>query len=140
MLLEDGNAQSFAVEFVSVSFSDGTGWSRVGEVASETAVEVVKTTAKVAKATVKVANVILNAIWSFFMICLTCYGLTFVATGDLVGILTFVLCLFITVVTFPFFNKVLFKKKYGVLQRLIRWIGLPILGFIVARLIVIIFG
>ncbi len=74
------------------------------------------------------------------MVCLVFIGMPPTLTGDFASVVSMLYVIFVTVVTFPFFNKVLFKKRYGILQRLIRWIGLPVVGFIASRIIIIMFG
>lgn len=137
VLMTDNNAHVFSVDILTVEFSDGTTWSKHGQEAANMAKEVgtqaintakevgtqaVAAAKKAPKLIAKLPALIVNIILSITMIgaCISSFKNLIATPSAQSGIATVFLSA-ATIVSLPGFHKVLFPKKHGITQRLLRW-------------------
>lgn len=150
VVMADGNTHTFTVEIVAVTFSDGTFWSVQQEQSAIAAKEIATATKEAAKVTVNAGKaagkaavkfaVKLPALIANIFFTIIMGGATFSAIQDYIAdpsakkIVTSVFLVLSTIVSVPGFGRLIFRKKYGILQRFLRWViflGVIALDFIV---------
>ena len=123
VIMSDNNTHAFSVDVISVDFSDGTSWNKLGQQAANTAKEVGKQTAKVAKVAFSIPALIVNILFTIVMALAEIYTITdFLSFPSLRLGVAMVLIGLATIISIPGFGRIIFRKKYGLAQRILRWV------------------
>lgn len=128
IILSDNNSAKIKVEIKRIEFSDGSNWNKFGEQVTQEIKSVGKTAAKAA---VLIPAVIVNTFVSIILlgvsISMFASPTSLPATAHF---FTTVVLFAATVISFPGFGRVIFRKKYGFGQRVLRWV--IVFGMIIA--------
>lgn len=120
IILSDNNSARIKVEIKRIEFSDGSNWSKFGEQVSQEIKSVGKTAAKSA---VLIPAVIVNVIVSIILLGASVSIFASPTTLPVAAhIFTTIVSFAATVISFPGFGRVIFRKKYGFGQRVLRWV------------------
>lgn len=138
VLMTDNNAHAFSVDVLTVEFSDGTTWSKHGQEAANMAREVGAQAANVAKElgtqaaaaakqtfkfVVKLPALIVNVLFSIITIGAEISAvMDFIATPSARSGVVVVFLGLASIVSLPGFGRLIFRKKYGIAQRILRWV------------------
>lgn len=128
VVMSDNNAHAFAVDVVSVTFSDGTTWNKFNQQAATAAKAIGAQTVTAAKTTVKTTTTkiipfLINL--AVFLLLLSFAAVFLLAlpeehtVEDVVSAIGFSI---VSIISFPAFGKKLAQKKHGKLLRILRWI------------------
>ena len=135
VIMSDNNTHAFSVDVISVDFSDGTSWNKLGQQAANTAKKIGAHTVPVAKAAVKTTTTkiipfLLNL--AVFLLLLS-FAVVFLlvllgehTVDDVISAIGFSIA---TILSFPAFGKKLAPKKYGALLRVLRWVFVILIIF-----------
>ena len=127
VIMSDNNAHSFSVDIVSVDFSDGTKWNKLGQetvnIAKEVGAQTVAATKKTAKVAVNILALIVNTLFTFGLVLGDISMIKdFIAAPSAKEGIPMVFGCLATIVSIPGFGRLIFRKKYGIAQRVLRWV------------------
>lgn len=151
VVLPDNNTYGFNVEVVSVEFSDGTMWNKFDEQAKLAGKETIKVASaigkEVGKESVKIAGKGIPILWKIFsgFINLNVSIILIAGASQIVAdmtygfginkIIAFILLFGSIILSIPqFARRILFKKKFGLKERVLRWV-IIIIMFIIGGII-----
>lgn len=145
VVMSDNNTHTFSVDVISVVFSDGTGWSKRAQetvnTVEELGTQTIAVTKKVAMITLKVLAVIVNLLVTIIMISANVIEIKeFIMLPSARLFVSMVSGVLATIVSIPGFGRLIFRKKYGILQRVLRWVIVVAITVLNSLIMVVVFN
>ena len=145
VFMNDNNAASFYVNVNNIVYSDGSRWSKSGKEFANDAKKAAEISLEVGKEIGEKAIVVgkkgAKKLLPFILNCLAsiCFiALAFVGFNDLdgtpQGYIALAGTIISAIISLPGMGKLIFRKKYGLLQKILRWVIIVVILVVVLNI------